>query len=90
MVRYRQVVHLDTGGELLDSLLAGCTSCCVPPRVRVNPPSDVACSPRLSVTLCCFTSQFSLIAGLIRYLFSKTEINVLILGLDYAGKTVSV
>ncbi|CAM9376273.1 unnamed protein product, partial [Ectocarpus fasciculatus] len=31
--------------------------------------------------------QFSLIAGLIRYLFSKTEINVLILGLDYAGKT---
>lgn len=32
--------------------------------------------------------QFSLIAGLIRYLFSKTEINVLILGLDYAGKTV--
>lgn len=33
--------------------------------------------------------QFSLIAGLIRYLFSKTEINVLILGLDYAGKTVS-
>lgn len=35
------------------------------------------------------TFQFSLIAGLIRYLFSKTEINVLILGLDYAGKTVS-
>ncbi|CAM9316709.1 unnamed protein product, partial [Ectocarpus sp. 8 AP-2014] len=30
---------------------------------------------------------FSLIAGLIRYLFSKTEVNVLILGLDYAGKT---
>ena len=39
--------------------------------------------------LCVCVSQFSLIAGLIRYLFSKTEINVLILGLDYAGKTVS-
>jgi len=38
---------------------------------------------------CLFALQFSLIAGLIRYLFSKTEINVLILGLDYAGKTVS-
>ncbi|CAM9457320.1 unnamed protein product [Discosporangium mesarthrocarpum] len=31
--------------------------------------------------------MFSLLAGLWRYLFSKTEINVLILGLDYAGKT---
>lgn len=43
-------------------------------------------STTLPVVLFC---QFSLIAGLIRYLFSKTEINVLILGLDYAGKTVS-
>ena len=31
--------------------------------------------------------MFSLISGLIKYFFSKTEIRILILGLDYAGKT---
>mmetsp|Transcript_25557 Transcript_25557/g.33424 ORF Transcript_25557/g.33424 Transcript_25557/m.33424 type:complete len:194 (-) Transcript_25557:57-638(-) len=31
--------------------------------------------------------MFSLIAGFWNYLFSKTEVNILILGLDYAGKT---
>jgi hypothetical protein len=33
--------------------------------------------------------QFSLLAGLFRYFFSKTEVHILILGLDHAGKTVS-
>lgn len=33
--------------------------------------------------------QFSLLAGLFNYLFSKTEVHLLILGLDHAGKTVS-
>mmetsp|Transcript_40612 Transcript_40612/g.70967 ORF Transcript_40612/g.70967 Transcript_40612/m.70967 type:complete len:194 (-) Transcript_40612:254-835(-) len=31
--------------------------------------------------------MFSLIAGFWNYFFSKTEVNILILGLDYAGKT---
>ncbi|CAM9108216.1 unnamed protein product, partial [Phaeothamnion confervicola] len=31
--------------------------------------------------------QFSLLAGLFHYLFSKTDVNILIVGLDYAGKT---
>nr|QXF29029.1 Arfrp1 [Vischeria sp. CAUP Q 202] len=31
--------------------------------------------------------MFSLLAGLLRYFFSKTEVHVLILGLDHAGKT---
>jgi len=36
-----------------------------------------------------WSPQFSLIAGLFKYFFSKTEIHILILGLDHAGKTVS-
>ena len=32
--------------------------------------------------------QFSLLAGFFKYIFSKTEVHVLILGLDHAGKTV--
>jgi ADP-ribosylation factor related protein 1 len=32
--------------------------------------------------------MFSLMSGLWSYMFSKTEFNVLILGIDKAGKTV--
>jgi len=31
--------------------------------------------------------MFSLLAGLFSWLFSKTEIQILIIGLDHAGKT---
>jgi hypothetical protein len=32
--------------------------------------------------------QFSLLSGFFHWVFSKPEINVLIVGLDHAGKTV--
>lgn len=34
-----------------------------------------------------FTSQFSLISGFLQYLFAKPKVNVLLIGLDHAGKT---
>ena len=42
----------------------------------------------LCIRLC--VAMFSLIGGLLKWLCSKQELNMLIVGLDHAGKTVRV
>ena len=46
--------------------------------------TNITADPTLSHTL---APQFSLLSGFISWLFSKDELKVLMVGLDYAGKT---
>eukprot|EP01036_Dinobryon_divergens_P023315 gene23315-31645_t len=43
-----------------------------------------------SLSLILFFRQFSLISGFWRYCFTKPNVHVLIIGLDYAGKTTTL
>lgn len=53
---------------------------------RIEPVTSRA-PPHLQVKFALARAMFGLLSGLYQYTFTKTELNILILGLDHAGKT---